>query len=104
MEEIDKTVNNVRVYTDKAENRLKIAFPGKPSAEIMTGLKRNGFRWSPRNKTWQRMISNQAIYLAEKIQGMVGINGNFHPSDWEPLEKAMLNPDQILLGVNFPQV
>jgi len=66
--DIDTTINNVRVYTDKEDNRLKISFPAKPDPETITKLKRSGFHWSPFNRTWQRMIGNYAIVLAEQIQ------------------------------------
>lgn len=64
---IDKTINNVRIFTDKDDNRLKLFFPGKPDEETRTALKRAGFHWSPYNQAWQRQISNAAIYAAESI-------------------------------------
>lgn len=66
--DVDTTINNVRVFTDKEDNRLKISFPCKPNPEIISKLKHSGFHWSPFNKTWQRMIGNYAIVLAEQIQ------------------------------------
>lgn len=63
----DQTINGVRIMVDKEENRLKIFFPDIPSPEIRQKLKSRGFHWSPRNKAWQRMPSNQAEYLAEEI-------------------------------------
>ncbi len=67
MPSIDKTINNIRILTDKDENRIKLFFPSKPTPEIIKKLKENGFHWSPFNKAWQRMISNQSIHLAEEI-------------------------------------
>jgi hypothetical protein len=46
-------------------------FPGKPSEEIRTELKRNGFRWSPMAGAWQRMPSTWAWTLAREIAGKV---------------------------------
>jgi len=66
--DIDTTINNVRVFTDKTDNRLKISFPCKPNPDIISKLKHSGFHWSPFNKTWQKMIGNYAIVLAEQIQ------------------------------------
>jgi hypothetical protein len=71
MEDIDKEVNGVHVFTDKLENRLKIIFPSIPSKEIRDFLKSRGFHWSPYNKAWQRMISEAAIYNAEELLRMV---------------------------------
>lgn len=68
LDEIDTTVNNVRICTDKADNRIRIIFPCKPNQETITKLKRSGFHWSRFNSAWQRMISNQAIYLAKQFQ------------------------------------
>lgn len=65
--EIDKEINGVRMWTDKTENRLKLSFPEKPSEEIRTKLKQNGFRWNPTNQTWQRQINNASQYAAENI-------------------------------------
>lgn len=65
--DIDKTINGIKITTDKLENRIRLYFQGKPSEETRTKLKRNGFRWSYYNEAWQRQISNQAIYLAEQI-------------------------------------
>jgi len=59
--------NTIKI--DKNENRVRIIFPGKPSEEIRTKLKSNGFRWSPYNSAWQRQISNYAIKLAKEIAG-----------------------------------
>lgn len=63
----DKIINGVTLSIDKIDNRVKLFFPSIPSEQIRTELKRNGFHWSPSNQAWQRMISNQALYIAEKI-------------------------------------
>ncbi len=35
---------------------------GKPDAEIREAVKHNGFKWSPKNKCWQRQLTNNAKY------------------------------------------
>lgn len=49
------------------ENRTQIIFKTKPQEEIIIELKRSGFKWSNRNRAWQRYISNQAHYHAQRI-------------------------------------
>ena len=43
-----------------ADNRLRLVFDGKPSAEVRSVLKRRGWRWSPSNMTWQRQLTAAA--------------------------------------------
>jgi hypothetical protein len=50
-------------------NRLQLVFPGKPSAAARTLLKRNGYRWSPTEGAWQRMLGGSALYFATDSQG-----------------------------------
>lgn len=44
------------VVADKDENRLRLLFDGKPSADLRDKLKRNGWKWSPSNGAWQRFL------------------------------------------------
>jgi len=67
--EVEEVKNSIKLSIDKIENRVKLHFPGKPSPEIIAKLKSNGFKWSPTNMCWQRMISDYAIQLARDIQG-----------------------------------
>lgn len=48
------------IIADPTDNRLKITFEAIPSEEIRAKLKSQGFRWSPKNKAWQRQLTNQA--------------------------------------------
>lgn len=40
--------------------RLQLIFDGKPDDEIRTALKKNGFKWSPKNGAWQRQLTANA--------------------------------------------
>jgi hypothetical protein len=60
-------INGVRIYLNVEANRVQLFFPGKPEETIQQLLKRNGFRWSPREGAWQRHISNVAIQYAKEI-------------------------------------
>jgi len=63
----EKVIGDVKIVENVELNRVQIFFPEKPPEEIRTYMKQNGFRWSPRNKCWQRQRSNRATYLAEEI-------------------------------------
>lgn len=52
---------------EEADNRTRIRFDGKPSEELRTELKRNGFRWARSEGVWQRHASVQARWRAEQI-------------------------------------
>ncbi|NCC80458.1 MAG: hypothetical protein EOM07_12750, partial [Clostridia bacterium] len=55
------------VFNNEAD-RLQIFFDGKPSEEIRGILKKNGFRYSPKNNdAWQRQLTNNARYTLKRI-------------------------------------
>lgn len=51
---------SVMVVENAELMRLQLIFDGKPSEEIRATLKKNGFRWSPKNSAWQRQLTNNA--------------------------------------------
>ncbi len=68
-ESSESTVGDVRIVRNAEANRLQIFFPGKPSEEVRTSLKRHGFRWSRYGGAWQRHLTERAAYLAQSIVG-----------------------------------
>lgn len=50
-----------------AEDRLQILFDAKPDSETISKLKKNGFRWSPRFKAWQRQLTQNAYYACARV-------------------------------------
>lgn len=42
-------------------NRLQIFFDDKPDDALRAKLKRNGFKWAPSQKAWQRQFTSNAI-------------------------------------------
>ncbi len=59
-----------KVHVDYADNRIRIAHDSKPDRETIAKLKRNGFRWSPANKSWQRQITSNARDAVSQITGI----------------------------------
>lgn len=63
---------------ENTENmRLQLFFEGKPSEEIRALLKSHSFRWSGKNKCWQRQLTNNARFsykhLKEELKNFDGI-------------------------------
>lgn len=50
---------------DLEENRIYIVTNGKPSEDIRGLLKSAAMRWSPKNKRWQRILTENAIRAIE---------------------------------------
>ena len=58
------------IVRNAEENRLQILFDEIPGADTRDALKSNGFRWSPRNKAWQRQLTQNAEYAARRGLGL----------------------------------
>ena len=59
-----------QLIRNAAENRLQIIFDEIPDPDMREKLKFNGFRWSPRNKAWQRQLTENAERAARSILGI----------------------------------
>jgi hypothetical protein len=57
----------VRMVENVEANRVQLFFPGKPSAEVRTLLKRSGFRWSPSEGAWQRHLNGGGVWRARQV-------------------------------------
>lgn len=60
-------VEGVQMVNNHEEARIQILFDGIPSSERRNILKSYGFRWSPRNKAWQRQNTPNGIFAAEIV-------------------------------------
>ena len=59
--ELFKVVKNTEIM------RLQLIFDGKPSDEVREVLKKNGFKWSPKNGAWQRQLTDNALYSLKRV-------------------------------------
>ena len=55
------------IVRNTTANRLQIIFDDIPTADIRQALKSHGFHWSPRNQAWQRQLTKNAEYDAQRI-------------------------------------
>lgn len=62
-----KNYEGAEIIENRELDRVQIKFSGIPSEDCRTDLKRNGFRWSPFYKVWQRKLTPQAVRVANEI-------------------------------------
>jgi len=48
-------------------NRIQMVFDDIPAPEKRSLLKSNGFKWSPKEKAWQRQRTLNAVYAAKRL-------------------------------------
>ncbi len=56
-----------KVVFNYEEERIQILFDVIPGSDMRSNLKSRAFKWSPRNKVWQRQLTSNAIDAAERI-------------------------------------
>jgi hypothetical protein len=61
------TIGSVEIVTNYEIERVQMFFPGKPEPDKLAALKGAGWNWSPRNKAWQRMITDNTMRSAKRI-------------------------------------
>ena len=66
-------------------NRLQLFFDEKPSEQQRAALKAGGFKWAPSQDTWQRQLTDNAIYSAGRIDFIKPSDGR---TVWEHQPKA----------------
>ncbi len=59
-------VDGVEIVENAEAMRIQLIFDGKPSDEIRTILKSNGFRWSPSFGAWQRQLTENGKWATKK--------------------------------------
>ena len=55
------------VEFNEADERLRLHFDAKPSADMIAKLKGRGFRWSRKNEAWQRKLTANARQAAGEV-------------------------------------
>lgn len=81
-ETIEETVNSITMKLNDEKNGVELYFTDKPSEEIRTQLKTNGFKWSRFNKCWYAKQNENTLTLAESLSS--GITETLETT--EPLE------------------
>lgn len=63
----DFTNEFCEVIQNEEANRIQLKFDGKPSIEQIEILKKKAWRWSPKNKVWQRQMTSNGFYSLESV-------------------------------------
>ena len=66
-----------------ANNRLQLMFDEKPSDDRINSLKKNGFKWAPKGKAWQRPLTHQTMSVCDKVNFLKPFDGK-KPTDFQP--------------------
>lgn len=66
------TEGRVRYEEHPDDNRVRLIFEDKPSEVTRATLKGHGFRWSPSNGAWQRILTPDAVYYARQVLKVLG--------------------------------
>jgi hypothetical protein len=72
-EEPKLPIENGYIIKNREEDRLQIMFDDVPDANIRTALKKNGYRWSPKQKAWQRKLTSNALYSLSRLYEVLGV-------------------------------
>jgi hypothetical protein len=60
-------LEGIEVRHNEDKNGVEIRFPGKPSNEVLTSLKANGWRWSHFNKVWYNHYTPENLSFANGL-------------------------------------
>ena len=59
--------NGGRVVVCNSDERMRFYFDEIPSAEVRNLMKRNAFKWSPKNGAWQRQLTANCKFATKRI-------------------------------------
>lgn len=63
----EKDYGFCKLIRNATDMRIRFIFEGKPSADVRDVLKGEGFRWSPKEKAWQRQLTRHGEWAAERV-------------------------------------
>lgn len=76
-----------------ANNRLQLMFAEKPNDDERAVLKKNGFKWAPTAKAWQRPLDFKSMAAAERIDFIKPLDGR-RISDLQPKQQKRNAPER----------
>ena len=88
------------VEMNRQDNRLQIFFDGKPDADTRAELKGSGFRWAPSVGAWQRQLTDNAIWAADRLGCIQPLSGE-RPSQLQ--KKAQEKPSILKAMQEYPK-
>ena len=66
-EDKEITFNGGRVVVCNSEERMRFYFDEIPPVEVRNLMKRNAFKWSPKNGAWQRQLTTNCKFDTKRI-------------------------------------
>ena len=66
-EDKEITFNGGRVVVCNSEERMRFYFDEIPTVEVRNLMKRNAFKWSPKNGAWQRQLTANCKFDTKRI-------------------------------------
>lgn len=66
-EDKEITFNGGRVVVCNSDERIRFYFDEIPSADVRNLMKRNAFKWSPKNGAWQRQLTANCKFDTKRI-------------------------------------
>ena len=66
-EDKEITFNGGRVVVCNSDERIRFYFDEIPSVEVRNLMKRNAFKWSPKNGAWQRQLTANCKFDTKRI-------------------------------------
>ena len=64
--------SQVTVSRNEEKNGVEIRFTTKPAEEVLTVLKKNGFRWSKFSSVWYKAYSDDTLCFANNLAAILG--------------------------------